>query len=337
MNIKIYHTDYLEVENDIINFRNSNRSDFKNQKYFRWRYLERPSDYPPVVVIAECKDNIIGAMSIIPHKFFINNDIVHFGVIGDISVNRNFRRKGIATSMFKYINTIKELNYLYSCIVLPNKEASYPLKKANWSQVDALYRFVKIINISTISTHATIKFLLNRINYFYKLINIIKLKVDKSYNYYIADSIKNDLVDKIWQESSKNNTILSIRNSEYLKWRFENHPFLKFHFFYLTFKKEPIAYLVFLFDEGIIKIVDFLCKDSFQNLILLFKAFILYVFKKDLCEKVYIRINNISANYILFKKAGFIKRKDFQPVFINQLNKAFKNYNWFLTSSDKDV
>src|SRR5574341_2169636 len=146
--IKFTTTSYEECKNDLIEFRNANRDTMRDGSYFDWRYLERPSEQKPIIVWAETEQGVkVGALSLIPHHFTINNKAAYVGLLGDISVAKEWRGKGIAQQMFKYLSETEAARQLSACLVLPNEAAARSLMKADWRVIATIDRYVKFINV----------------------------------------------------------------------------------------------------------------------------------------------------------------------------------------------
>jgi len=138
---------YDGCEKELISFRNANRGLARDLGYFRWRYLKRPNKAEPVIVWAtDASGERVGALSVIPHHYHVGGSVERLGILGDISVSKKCRGRGIAKGMFEYLSGLKEVKDLSACVVLPNAEALKPLEKSGWVSVTRLERYVKLLS-----------------------------------------------------------------------------------------------------------------------------------------------------------------------------------------------
>jgi len=121
---------YEKCKDELAAFRNANRASARGPEYFRWRYRGRPNNAPPIIVAArDASGEIAGALSVIPHHYYVGNNLKRLGVLGDISVSEKYRGRGIAQKMFVCLPGLEAVRELEGCVVLPNKEALRPLEK----------------------------------------------------------------------------------------------------------------------------------------------------------------------------------------------------------------
>src|SRR3972149_2265887 len=122
--IKFSATGYEQCRAHFIQFRNANRDADQREAYFDGRKANRPGGPQPIIVWAETVEGKrVGSLSLVPHHYLINNAISLVGVLGDISVERAWRGKGIAKRMFGFLAKLEEVRPFAACIVLPNDDA----------------------------------------------------------------------------------------------------------------------------------------------------------------------------------------------------------------------
>lgn len=97
-NIKLTTARYEECNEELLAFRNANRDMARSPEYFDWRYLKRPCSAKAIILWASREK--LGMCSVIPHEYAINDRVDHLGVLGDISVAKEWRGKGVARQMF---------------------------------------------------------------------------------------------------------------------------------------------------------------------------------------------------------------------------------------------
>ncbi len=340
---------FEECKKDFIAFRNENRDSKRNEAYFEWRFLKRPSGAQPVIVWAEtAAGEKIGSLSIVPHQYLINNLSYPLAILGDISVSRQWRGKGVAKQMFNYLSGLDEVKKLKACVVLPNEEAARPLGKASWQKVSELERYVKILRSEDFLKRVL------RGKTFSKIIStslntVLRLSVNEVFLGRVP-RYKSGLVsefderfDGLWNSLNKENMFLGMRNREYLTWRYLLHPIDKYNIFILLHDEKLCGYIIFYTGESTCYVIDVLCLNENRYPDYLLYNFINHIKKNDVVSSINLRINRSDFSRLPLYKFGFIRRPDVQH-FMVHVNSEFSGQhsllngrNWYLTAGDKDV
>jgi GNAT superfamily N-acetyltransferase len=345
--IKLFTANYKDCKNDLIHFRNSNRDTERDEAYFDWRYLRRPNGLDPIIVWAENGEGRkIGALSLIPHHYMVNNSAALVGVLGDISVAKDWRGKGIAHRMFSYLSETEAVRKLSASLVLPNEAASGPLAKANWQTISTMERHVKFFKVEK-------KFLqLFRVSWLSKLaafpfnmlLKVLSLEtyahaVD-GYNGMIVSEF-DDRFDALWNDAEKEGMCIGTRNKHYLTWRYANHPLIHYRIFTLTHHSMLCGYIIFHYSEDTCYIDDifFIDKNRYPYYLLVF--YLKHIRTTD-SSKIIFSMNNNDFFNLKLLKFGFIKRPSnwSSMILIHDIKaEAFllEGNNWFLTAGDKDA
>ena len=275
------HT-YESCKEEFIAFRNANRDTIRDAAYFDWRYSGRPNERKPIIIWAENgKGEKIGALSLIPHHYIIDNNVASVGLLGDISVAEEWRGKGVAQKMFRYLAETEAMRKLPVSLVLPNETASRSLEKADWRTISTLDRYVKFINID----HGLRRML--KVDWLSRLVALfvnILLKL-LSLETYTRDSarFKGEIVDgfderfdALWHEVKKDGMIIGLRNKRYLIWRYKEHPLLCYQIFTLTDNSKLCGYIVFHCLEDSCYVDDLFCFNTNKYGHILLTSFLRY-------------------------------------------------------------
>ncbi|MBI5586786.1 MAG: hypothetical protein HY889_00290, partial [Deltaproteobacteria bacterium] len=108
--------------------------------------MKRPCRTKSLFIWAEAASGEkIGVLSLAAHDYSLNGARCTVGVLGDISVSKQWRGKGIAGRMFDYMAGLDAVKSMKACIVLPNDDAARALGKAGWQKVSKLERYVKVL------------------------------------------------------------------------------------------------------------------------------------------------------------------------------------------------
>ena len=346
--IKISVVHYEEWRKVLLAFRNANRSEERNELYFDWRYLRRPNNWQkPVIIVAQTlQGEMIGACSLIPHHFSSSNEQYSFGILGDISVAKTWRGKGVAPQMFRFLSGIYAKKQLRANLVLPNEEASRSLSKANWRTISTMERYVKVINIEKIIRRSLSAIWLTKliafpINYILKAISCETYARDvKGYKGAVAVQF-DERFDILWNDAEKESMIIGLRNRDYLTWRYKSHPLINYQIFTLTHKASLCGYIVFHYFEDSCYIDDLFYLKKNEHPQYLLTCFLKYI-RKTNASNITFHINKNDFFALNLARFGFIKRSDNWRIMIHVDNShddpsLLMGDKWFLTAGDKDA
>jgi GNAT superfamily N-acetyltransferase len=346
--IKFVIASYEECKKDFIEFRNANRETKRDGTYFDWRYLERPNEQKPIIVWAETEQGVkIGALSLIPHHYLIYNMIADVGILGDISVAKEWRGKGIAQQMFKYLSGTEAAKQLSACLVLPNEAAARPLMKVDWRTISTMTRYVKLIDVEKRLRRPLRASWLSKpaafvLNFVLKAMSF-ETYAGSGHGYKGAVvSEFDDRFDALWDDAKKDRKIIGVRNKQYLTWRYVNHPLVDYKIFTLTHNSQLYGYLVYhchgdsCYVDDIFPLHD---KSKYPHYLL--SIFLRYVKTTNIADITLTMSGNSFVNFNLLKY-GFIKRSSDWRIMVNVADNAKKEMllngaGWFLTTGDKDV
>lgn len=339
---------YETCVNEVIAFRNANRSLARDRRYFEWRYERRPCRQKAMIVWGENgQGHKVAAASIIPHDFYVLDGVYPVGMLGDISVAPECRGRGVATQMLQFLEHEPALQTLRACIVLPNDEATHPLERAGWHQTTAVARFVKMVDIGprlqrwlggrwpTVGAARTVNFLARyaSMDGWYR----------RRTSYQSTEVNEFDQgFDALWDEIPKQGKILALRDRRYLHWRYLEHPTVRYRIIQVRHGQRLRGYIVFHVADDVVVIDDFLVADT-TVVPWLFKEFFGHVRHEKLAADIYLRYNADSFLAMPWARFGFVRRPDSQRVMVS-VPKADRHFSlpsggihWFITAGDKDV
>ena len=333
-------------------------------KLWEWKYLENPMIIDqPLIYIAEHGGKMVGARPLLPNRMKFGDKILKVAQPCDTMVHPEHRRKGLFTKMTKFaIKDAKKRGYtlFYS---FPNSlvgKIYKNIKSLDWeilSKIDASYKIFS--PEKTVSSKMTGKISTNIAKIVLKLLLSRKskpptLKTTKSYDVNGESTITDEFIE-LWEKLPDDLKISSVRNREYLEWRFVEHPENDYGLFTARKNKELLGYFVtnIVKNRNLVegRIVDYIIKDYSKEVFLSLLLEALEKFKRERCDLVstwaYIQpdfqevlhgygfIKISSFPYNIFKDTSFfVVRKivsNYLPV--NPLKKE----NWYITQSDADT
>jgi predicted acetyltransferase len=340
---------YEKCKADLLAFRNANRQTKQDETYIDWRYAGRPCKLQPIIVWAETdRGGKIGSLSLIPHHYMINNRVVPLGVLGDISVAEQWRGRGVARRMFRYLSELEEVKQLEACIVLPNEDAAAPLQKTGWQTITETDRFVKILRFKEMfhrkwGSRMASQIISGPLDTVAELLSLdTHLKTPADCRGEVLERC-DERFDDLWTSVNKEGMILGLRNREYLTWRYSRHPSVKYQFFILTSDARLRGYIVYHVNNDLCVIDDLLCRNEDRYPMHLLGCFLKLMRKNESVSSISMRVNKSAASSLRLTMFGFIRRSDRQAFMINvsqtknDSSLLTAGHRWYLTSGDKDT
>lgn len=337
---------YEHCKGDFITFRNANREDIRDEQYFEWRFQNRPSGKGSLIVWAEdAKSGKIGSISVTPHHYSLDNRSVLVGIVGDISVAKEWRGKGIARQMLIYLKGLREFKELEACVVIPNDDAARPLEKEGWKTVSRIERYIRILNpeVSIRKRLAGKPFANVILKTVEKLIDLTTKKTldedSSGYRYEFSDHFVNSF-NSLWDGMDRRGLIIGRRDRKYLTWRYQNHPVDKFRIFTISGKNKLLGYIVSQIEGEGCQIFDIVStgRDSFYMML---NSFISHLRSDKTLTSVSLRLSDQAARGLPLKRSLFLKRSDYLRFMVYSASQhsrfTSEEARWYLTLGDKDV
>jgi len=197
--------------------------------------------------------------------------------------------------MYNFKEIEKEMDVVYSTGI--NQEGIKLFKGLNWTDAGNMYRWV-LKNLEKTDHQA-----------------VSVTQFDNSW-------------DQSWEKLKNRFVTTTNRTSEYLNWRFINHPKTQYKVFGIKTKEGYDGYIVLRLEEGelrAVRIVDFVASDEIVEKELL-KAAINYAHEKKSDFLDFFCTSKMYANSL--KDLGFNDSDNETPVFILPIDNIRKNINW---------
>ncbi len=342
--ITIFSSGYKGYENKALELRNQNRSNIQTRKHMDWRYSHHQQAPPPKIYwVNDKKKGPVGMASIIFRPYWVDNKVRYIGVLGDISLNGDYRGRGLGIKLFEFMNSsiTKELN----CpgFVLPNQAAFNGLNKTGWKTRGNFVRHVFLINpCYKIESFITISSLSKVIAKFYKKMQMKRFSVKEKYSIkMVYVDAADSFFDDVEYATCRSKKIMRQKTSYLLNWRYANHPEKKFKIAKYYFDGTSFfGYIIFNINnvKRTCTIYELMVMDESAVL----DALVFFIHTMITNEKVFsiqmvINDEHPYSNHLV--KKGFTKRKDKQ-VFQTYNEKSIKgceDLSWAITSGDKDI
>jgi predicted acetyltransferase len=292
---------------------------------WRWKYLENPLK-ENLILVYEDRKKIVGEEAIVPFKAYFKGKILKIGHSVDSMVLNEYRGKGIFKKLaLKSLKEGKERGYSYF-YGFPNKN-SLPIytKKLNWMSFGYIRRWIFPLNLNILSLKFKIDF-----SILSPLFKIGKNLLKRDYGFERVYNFNG--VDVYLENLKKHYDIFLLRDEDFLKWRYLDHPYYK----YDIFKDDKNIFVLRIKDVDIKRgtIEEFIYSDylSFSK-ILSFSIKYFIENNVDLID-IWVRKGDPLEKILFYK--GFIPYQK-RLIIIYPFDDIEFSKNYFFNFSDLDV
>lgn len=365
-----YKIRLIDKDNEIDAFRGLFESVFNKKmttKLWKWKYLENPmASNQPLIYIADYEGKMVGARPLLPTQMKIGNKILKVTQPCDAMVHPEHRRKGIFTKMDSFcVEEAKRRGYSLfygfpNQFVYMNVRKKYQKAKSRgWeiiSEKDFSYKIFSPEKV--VSSQISRKIFRNIAEVVLRFLSSRKSKLPsitpaRSYDIDEERMITEEFFE-LWKRFSSNLKINTVRNTEYLKWRFLKHPENDYWFFTARKNKELLGYFVtsIVKNQDLVegRIVDYIIKDESREVFLSLLLEALEKFKKEGCDLVSTWAFTQPEFQRVLDRSGFIKTSSFPyNIFVNAgffvVRKVasdclpvnpLEEKSWYITQADSD-
>jgi len=321
-------------------------TDISNSSYFDWQYRNNPNG-KAIVILAQddLNDNvIIGTNTIIPTKLLVEQEEILSSLACNVQVNSKYQNQGIFSELLSLMTLEAKNQEIMSLFAIPNDNSFNSFIKEGSIEIFQLPLLLRPLKFSNYF-NSPFKKILKIFEFFYK----IKVSTNN------VEEFNGDfqIFEKLFDKLSKRVSILQKRNSEYLKWRYLEHPTRKYQIYVLKNNDELIGYIIIKLhtvnNKKIGVILDYVVDSTTSEKLLktlIHKA--LDYFWKNNASVAISTCGSTLLETKLLKEEGFFNIPSFlkpEPLhFIvkiydsdEKLKKLTKYNNWFFTFGDYDV
>jgi len=338
-------TSYQGFEDEILSLRNRNRAIARDRSYLDWRYLgQKVQNHPEIFWIQALSGAFVGMASLIYRPYWIDDKLYEFMILGDISLDKEYRGTGLADEFFLFIKEHLAKKKFPCALVIPNLAAQKVLSRCGWHEIDKLVHYVLLLNPEEkIFSYLKFKLLSRILSKAYSFLLTIRLKLIQAESFSLHIGVKlNAEFDILWESFGKNNICLRDRSQQSLQWRYGNYPGHE-SFFVAQCRsgKDLVAYLIYAVNEetGALNVYDFMAIEK-KYISGFIKLFVDHLKADTQLNSIRIIVNKKHPYVDQLKKIGFSPRKGGQVIqtFVpEQFNFPLAVSQWILTAGDKDV
>lgn len=305
------------------------QSEFVNPKFYDWQYINNPSGLARIIGFFDGK-KLVSQVASIPSTLSVNGSIDIYPMTLNLVTDPVFRGKNLANSLFKFFHK-EEIKSSFT-FGMPNNASISLHKKLGYTdlKLTALFKIIRPFHFF-------------HLNMFSSLEKIIFRPKDNTENIIVSDSF---LKSKFTTKSES--TIFRVRDSAYLKWRYEKIPTRKYY--KLVHKNAPDNYLIarnLQINKKNLLVISELNADTHFIARDLVNAICNYAFKSTNADIVIAAFFKHSQQYHDLKSCGFFQLPDlFRPhplslcvktlTFTGNLDITDPR-NWYFSLGDFDV
>lgn len=307
---------------------------------FEWMKHRNPAG--PALWLLALKadsDELIGTISIMPRKVFLNGQMLRTGIVGDFMVHEKHRVFGPTMQLPKaVVERFSDLgfDFLYT---IPNQEGLKVIRRNGFKYLKRLCCYVKPIKVQSYLekylpppgakllgwvAEIPLRFL-SRETY-------ISLK-----GFFREASEMDESFDVLSEKIKKRfNGLAGDRSSANLKWRYLENPLYQFHV--MTYRKKEDAplsgYVIFGIHDDEMDLFDIISLERSDTYPMLKK--IIEIGRARDCKGIYFTTSHTDARLNIFKSYGFFDaREEIQVFHLGGPRDALEN--WDFLNGDRNI
>ena len=336
-----------------------------SKEYFKWKYAQNPlvEDDPLIVVVEEIDTGAaVGFRGCVPTRLRMSEDVVKAMYFADVMVHPDHRRRGLNSKMIDFaLSAFQDTSFrLY--YNFPRTLTHLGNIKRGFRKVSPVTDSLLVNNPGKLSGIVFEGWLLSSLAPpAYRLYSFFRgrprgsdLKVS------LTPGTLRDIEDLYYSWSQSEAKIHTVRDTEYLTWRFEKMPLVESEYWMVNLKEKPAGYFIVTrkFDEtDSIILNDYLISNNdpavFRNAILelidvyseksslITWAFTEPRYQTTLSEMGFLESTKYPLNKFVTQRT-FVSRPTMLDV-DNETHWAINDKNishlssWYLTPSDSDI
>jgi GNAT superfamily N-acetyltransferase len=333
-------TEYGGFEAEVLALRNANRDRQETQLYVDWRY-HRMADAPPPVVfwLRTADGDRIGMASIIFRPYWIGNRQVRVAVVGDISVSKGWRGRGLGRMLLGFMTDyLKEHFPDHPALVIPTESARRSLHAIGWKTggqidsyvfvLDATQRLQSLLHNGWVARalgrgfRSAIRAVLHR-----HVRDDCSLQCDVSIDESMAT---------LWQDLPRSDRVARDLSFPALTWRYIEHPRTRFLAAKLNQGDRLRGFMIFDVDaqQRSCSVYDVIARSP-QDCSCMMALFLTHALDRGELATVRIALDNNHPYRKCLRTMGFFVRSPAAPYQVHWCSEAAEE--WTLSSGDKDI
>jgi len=306
----------LSCKNQILKLFKKTFQKEMTEYFWNWRFEKNPFGNP-IIKIAYSKDKLIS--NYLVHPIILHHNLNSINALFSMTTmtDPEFSGRGIGTDL---------ANEVYKTSKLKGYDLVFGFANKN-----SRYMFIKKLEFDEVAQMTELTLSINKELSFASKISCLKISQfnEEHTSFFMS---KNDI-----------SKIIVPRTSNYLNWRFFQHPDIKYYCYNIIDKEKILGYFVLkIFKNEKCHIVDFLLEENYEC----FKTVINQTIKfcnENKISKISLWVNPTLKFYHYLLKIGFVKTP-METFFITKILSdkldpfSLNNFNnWYITMADSDI
>jgi hypothetical protein len=293
------------------------------KNFLNWQYTTPFSSESNLLVI-KLKNKVCGFLGVIPLKMNYFGKTISDSCLANLMTDKIFRNKGLGINFISSGVTGFDIAHTTG----HSQQMTNLFDKMNWTANIPLKRYLKILNQAKAFQLANCSSD-SKNNHFFELSPEERISSNFSFKeiFFFDEEI-----DKFWYKVKEKYPITIERTSNYLNWRYSNHPLLNYHIFVSKKNDEIKSFIILrieeLQDHKIGRIIDFISSDKAEFFTL--SNLIQYCREKDFTLIDFFFNGNFHLQSL--KSAGFKEARNepysLIPILFNPINRERKTINF---------
>jgi hypothetical protein len=310
-----------------------------DERRIHWGYSQIPQGRAHLWYLSDADSRRpFGACVVLPRHFYRHGRRIRGGITADFAIKKQYRSLGPALGLQKAIASSDEFDTL---LAFPNDNSVAVQKRAGFEDLGHLTVYRKIFRSRDLLKRRYNPVLSSIVAPFFdiaiRLKSILHGRRARG-DYSVVDSL-DERFDEFWGRVRARFGFIGERSTDYLRWRFTNHPYKSYRFFALQERDSSrvVAYLAYYTRDNIAYIDDFLFEDPEVALGALIDAFGRHCRKAGLAAMSVIMFE--SERYArLLRSQGFLAEATDQKVLWSSGDaEPVEKTDVFLTMGDCDI
>jgi GNAT superfamily N-acetyltransferase len=333
-------TAFQGFEAEILRLRNSNREHGETLDYLKWRYQSTAgAPDPRVYWLLDAAERPIGMASAIFRPYSINATAGYVAVIGDISIDKEWRGRGLGRTLLQFMTTELDREHAgHPGLVIPTETARRTLARVGWATAGSLAPLIYVLEPSPylqpfVRSERVARGLARAVQSGTRF--LARAFASREGSLAIADSPRTTRAFLLGQQTPPG-VVQRILSPETLEWRYTQHPRAKFQFVTYVRSGSTNGLLVFEELERSCTIYD-LVACSARDLRDMLAHFILDILSRSRVISVRLLLDDRHPARDCLRVLGFVPRPAEAAFQVHWLAGDAQSLQWRISQGDKDT
>lgn len=337
-----------EVRAEVMAVLDATRSFEVDVQRFQWMYQQNP-DGEAVIWMARCSDSeqVAGFAAVLPRRMLVNGDEKLCWNCADLSVLPAFRRQGLAALMRSAARDGVDQGIVDFLYAHPNPRAAGAHRKVGHSPVGQMIRYAKLLRAAPYlkrKVHSDALATVGGafIDPFLRIADAAQRHQAKCDISVLESPHFETHFDRLFERKAPQSGIIGIRDSRYLKWRYQENPVEAAHVILAEQAGALAGYLVICRQSETAAIKDLFPMDDAETARDLLSAAGQWARERELASLSFTLLDS-NPLIPLLTEFGYRPRGDISEMFAyasrsREIRKSVVDgRSWLLTVGDRDV